>query len=86
MSTLTTNSTIIVPDNATRECLADGLWNNMTEYTMCKELCVEGDAKNQTVYSQCDVEQDMELDISLHLYFAGTLYVFHTLFFNHYEG
>ena len=46
---------------------------------MCKELCVEVDAMNQTVYSECDVEKDMELDISLHVYFAGSLYPYYTV-------
>ena len=35
----------------------------MTDYTMCEEQCVEVDALKHTVYSECDVEQDMELDI-----------------------
>ena len=56
----------------------------MTDCTMCKELCVEVDAMNQTEYSECDVVQDMELDISLHVYFAGSLQVFNTACFtNH---
>ena len=75
----TTNRNNIFLDNATRECLADGFWNNLTDYTMCKELCVVVDAMNQTMYSECDVEKDVELDISLHVYFAGSLYPDYTV-------
>ena len=75
----TNNKNNILLDNATRECLADGFWNNLTDYTMCKELCLEVDAMNQTMYSECDVEKDVELDISLHVYFAGTLYPDYTV-------
>ena len=65
-----------MPDNATRECLADSHQNNLTDYTMCKELCVKVDIMNQTVDSKCDVEKIMELDISMLLYFVGRLYFF----------
>ena len=46
---------------------------------MCKELCLEVDAMNQTMYSECDVEKDTELDISLHVYFAGSLFQDYTV-------
>ena len=78
---LKTRSNIIVEDSATRDCLSDGLWDNMTDYAMCKEMCMEVDAMNNTVYSECNVDQDMELDISLHVYFVGNLYSFNIVCF-----
>ena len=47
---------------------------------------MEVDAMNQTVYSECDVEHDMELDISLHVYFAGSLYVLIQFDYNPFTG
>ena len=40
---------------------------------MCKELCKDGDTMTETVYKECEVE-DLELDISLHVYFAGDIW------------
>ena len=60
-------------DNASRDCLSTGVWSNLTNYTMCRELCVEVDTMNQTIYGECEMEQEPELDISLYVYFAGIM-------------
>ena len=53
--------------------MSTGVWSNLTNYTMCRELCVEVDSMNQTIYGECDMEQEPELDISLYVYFAGIM-------------
>ena len=58
-------------DNASRDCLSTGVWDNLTNYTMCRELCVEVDTMNQTMYRECEVEEDTEQDILLYIYFTG---------------
>ena len=45
---------------------------------MCKELHVEVDAMNHTMYTECDVVKDMEMNISLHVYFVGSVCSFNT--------
>ena len=59
-------------DNASRHCLPTGEWENRTNYSMCKELCKDGDTMTEAIYKECEVE-DLELDISLHVYFAGDI-------------
>ena len=64
-------------DNASRSCLASGEWISLTDYSSCKELCIEVDQWNQTTkYIDCDLldaDQGADTEISVHVYFIGNI-------------
>ena len=67
---------LVYLENASRHCSSAGEWEDLTDYSHCKKLCMETDSVNQTTkYIDCSLEtlSDTDTEISVHVYFVGEL-------------